>query len=154
MAKKKAKAENKEVIMDRMPGSDPMSTEDTKGFEANLNFMDDSVETEEVEFPKETEIEEVNENELTTTVEEVEASANAEAETESVETGETGSEETVENQDTSLAQPDIQPVEAASEEVTEQKAPMVPKSRLDEVLAKKKLCKKSYKKLQKQSKKL
>jgi hypothetical protein len=138
MAKKKAKAENKEVIMDRMPGSDPMSTEDTKGFEANLNFMDDSVETEEVEFPKETEIEEVNENELTTTVEEVEASANAEAETESVETGETGSEETVENQDTSLAQPDIQPVEAASEEVTEQKAPMVPKSRLDEVLAKQK----------------
>ena len=54
MAKKKAKAEaQEEVIMDRMPGSDPMSAEDTKGFEADLNFMDNTVENEEVEFPKE-----------------------------------------------------------------------------------------------------
>ena len=155
MAKKKAKAENKEVIMDRMPGSDPISNEDTKGFEADLNFMDDSVETEEVEFPKETEIEEINENELTTTTEEVEARADEETETESVEAGESEGEETVETEDATASQPDIQPVEEASQEVNEQKAPMVPKSRLDEVLAKQKALQKQlddYTKAQEEAK--
>lgn len=139
MAKKKAKAEaQEEVIMDRMPGSDPMSAEDTKGFEADLNFMDDTVENEEVEFPKEPEIEEIDENELTNTAEEVEAKAEEQAETENNEGGESPSEEGLENQDPEASQPAIQPTEEVSEVVEEQKAPMVPKSRLDEVLAKQK----------------
>lgn len=135
MAKKKA---IEEVIMDRMPGSDPMSTEDTKGFKADLNFMDDTADNEEVEFPKEPEIEEIDENELTTTPEEMEAKAEEQGETESDEGGEDSGEETMENQSPKSSRPDIQPTEEVSEVAEEQKAPMVPKSRLDEVLAKQK----------------
>ena len=153
--KKAAKAEEvNEIILDGVPGADPISEEDAESFQVDLNF-EDAVETEEVEFPKEQEIEETETSELTTTPEELQKKAEEETEAEGSEDGENPSEEVVDAENDANSQPDVQqPVEEVAE--VEQKAPMVPKSRLDEVLAKQKALQKQldeYTKAQQEAKK-
>jgi len=136
MAKKEttANADDK-LILDAMPGADPISDADAAPFEVDLNFDI----PDEVEFPKEDEIEEISETELTTTPEEMEEKTGQQEETTDVAEDEVATEEGV------VAEGEVdtqQPVQADQrkndEPVVETKAPMVPKSRLDEVLAKQK----------------
>lgn len=135
MAKKE---ENNDIVMEAMPGGEPLKEEDTK-FEVDLNF--ETVEEEPKE--EEPENEEVTEETDTPTTEEtVEEEADAEEETEETPEPENSSEEGVDENSEGDAQPDLQPAEnsdqVVSEEVEQPKPPMVPKSRLDEVLAKQK----------------
>ena len=149
MAKKK-KANSKaptaapdDIIYDRMPGADPI--EDSK-FEVDLNFDSPKDAEEEVTFP-ELEGETVEETEETETVaagdeadlqestEEVEAEAKAETE----ESGDSIPEETVEEASGDNVSDDDGGVEETDAVAPKKaKAPMVPKTRLDEVLAKNK----------------
>lgn len=138
MAKnKKATAETQveELVMDVMPGADPVSEEEAKAFEVDLNF-DDVPEDENEEVKQE--VDATPEEEVVEKEPEPEAEAETEAEPE------TDSKEGVVEDSEQVAQPDIQPVEGSEQnldqptEVKETKAPMVPKSRLDEVLAKNK----------------
>ena len=135
MAKKE---ENNDIVMEAMPGGEPLKEEDTK-FEVDLNF--ETVEEEPKE--EEPENEEVTEETDTPTTEEtVEEEADAEEETEETPEPENSSEEGVDENSEGDAQPDLQPAENSDqvvpEEVEQPKPPMVPKSRLDEVLAKQK----------------
>jgi hypothetical protein len=139
MAKKEKTNETlmDEMILEAMPGGDPIKKEDTQ-FDVDLNFepveeveeeeSDNEEVTEETDAPAE---EEVAEKEPETPEEE-----EAPAEPEAV------SEEGMDENSEADAQPDIQPIEGSdenvSQEVEQPKAPMVPKSRLDEVLAKQK----------------
>jgi len=134
MAKAKAKAkatksaqEQGAIIMDTMPGADP-STEpqSTEAFEVNLDFTEEpkaeeaEAETEEqVEFPKEEVVAE----------EQIEAAGEAETSQTEAET------EAVEEASPSEVKDEVQLEEPPAKKP---KAPMVPKSRLDEVLAKNK----------------
>jgi len=120
--------EDSAVIMDTMPGADsgtePQSTEK---FAVDLNFENAPAETEEVEFPKEEVVEE-----------------NLEAEAEA---------ETTNNEaEPEAAEEEVAAEEAQVEEQTAEKpkAPMVPKSRLDEVLAKNKKMQKQLNDIQQQ----
>ena len=126
-------ADNKdELVFEGMPGADAKTEEDVQPFQVDMNFEDE---------PKEETVEETEETEATEeepvaeeTTEEVAEEQVEEAvvqETESA-TEETGQE--------SLQADDGQPVEAMAEDeqIEEPRAPMVPKSRLDEVLAKNK----------------
>ena len=120
-------AEDK-VELDVMPGADPISEEDVKPFEVDMNFetpeedeeaqeeADENVEVEEesLEEPEEDEEEEV-----------VEA-ADEEAE-------DSGEEELLAEDEGDTQQP-----EGTDEDGLAQKEPMIPKSRFDEVLAKQK----------------
>ena len=136
MAKKEKTNETlmDEMLLEAMPGGDPIKQEDTK-FDVDLNFepveeeeSDNEEVTEELDASAE---EEVAEKEPETPEEE-----EALAEPEAV------SEEGMDENSETDAQPDIQPTEGSDEnvaqEVEQPKAPMVPKSRLDEVLAKQK----------------
>ena len=131
---------NIDVINDTMPGADPVSAEDKEGFKVDLNFeevepvedeTEEESEEEEVEFPAE---EEVVEEEA-----EEEEDADTEDGTDQDEAevpGEPSEEESEEPGDED-------PTAIVEEEEVEkpqepEKAPMVPKSRLDEVLAKNK----------------
>lgn len=131
MANKKDDIDN--IIMEAMPGGEPLKEEDTK-FEVDLNFGD---------VPQEEENEEVSEETNSLPEEEVveEKVEQQEQEEESSEP-EVVSEESVDGESEGAPQPDLQSIEGSdehvAEEVNQQKAPMVPKSRLDEVLAKQK----------------
>jgi hypothetical protein len=137
MAKSKkntAETQVTEVIMDVMPGADIISEDEAKPFEVDLNFGVQEDENEEVE--------EQNDD----VAKEAVAEAEPEAEIAEGETGESEelSEEGVVEDSEPTPQPDIQPIEASEQglvgqnELETSKAPMVPKSRLDEVLAKNK----------------
>ena len=124
-----------DLIMDGMPGADTVSDEEAQPFGVDLNFEDvQEDENEEVE----TETNAAPEEEVVEKEPEPEVEAETEAEPE------TDSEEGVVQDSESVAQPDLQPIEGSEQgldqqtQVKEQKAPMVPKSRLDEVLAKNK----------------
>ena len=128
MAKNKKEAKpTDDIVMDSMPGGDVKTKEEVEPFQVDLNFEDAPAEepAEEVVAEVEEEVEE-----------EVVVEAEAEAE-EVVEEPVAETEEVVAEEDT---------VEFPAEEVVEEevvaeekpKAPMVPKSRLDEVLAKNK----------------
>ena len=124
-----------DITMDVMPGADPVPEE-----EAGENFkVDMSFEEEEVEFPKEGEVEEVEElkadEEPSEGTEEVEEEEEVEA---VAEEAESGGEETVLEEDAGDTQ---QPEGGVPETTVETKEPMIPKSRFDEVLAKQKLYK-------------
>jgi len=136
MAKKEKTNETlmDEMLLEAMPGGDPIKQEDTK-FDVDLNFepveeeeSDNEEVTEELDASAEEEVAE----EEPETPEEEEALAEPEA----------VSEEGMDENSETDAQPDIQPIERSDEnvaqEVEQPKAPMVPKSRLDEVLAKQK----------------
>ena len=125
---------NEEVVLDVMPGADPKTEEDTKGYEVDLNFDEPETEEDEVEFPKEEEVEEVEELKA-----EEESSEESEEETEEEDVE--SADEVAENsgEETVLAENDgdtQQPESALSQGVDEPKEPMIPKSRFDEVLAK------------------
>ena len=121
-----------ELVFEGMPGADAKTEEDVQPFQVDMNFEDE---------PKEETVEETEETETTEeepvaeeTTEEV-----AEEETEEA-TAEATEEQPVETDEDSVPTDDEQPVEAVEEDeqVEEPKSPMVPKSRLDEVLAKNK----------------
>jgi len=121
------------IELDTMPGADPKTEEDTKGFEVDMNF--ESPEEDEVEFPKEEEIEEVEELKAE---KEPSEEPEEESEEEVVEAADADAEDS--GEETVLAKNDgdtqqfVEPVQ----ERTEQREPMIPKSRFDEVLAKQK----------------
>jgi len=129
--KTEAQADDK-LMFDAMPGADAKTEEDVKGYEVDLNF--DSPDDEEVEFPKEEEVEEVEELKAE---EEPSEEPEEEAEEEVVEDADEVAEDT--GEETVLAEDDgdSQPVEEPVEE-RPTKEPMIPKSRFDEVLAKQK----------------
>ena len=114
------------VIYDRMPGADAIKKEDAESFKVDMNF-----ETEEGEPNEEAE----------------ETEAKAETEESADSSGEEVVEQTVEADDAETARSDDGGVEdeALEEEPVKKKAPMVPKSRLDEVLAKNKVMQKKLK---------
>jgi hypothetical protein len=128
MAKKDNNTE--ELEFEGMPGADPKTEEDAAPFQVDMNFEEEPEVTEE-EVEEETEEEVVGEE----TTEEVAEEQVEEVATEQTEDEEEGTEpESVQGDD---EQP-VEAVEEGPEEVEETKAPMVPKSRLDEVLAKNK----------------
>lgn len=133
MAKDNATTDDK-IELDAMPGADPKTEEDTKGFEVDMNF--ESPKEDEVEFPKEEEIEEVEELKAE---EESSEEPEEEAEEEVVEAADAEAESSGEEE--LLAEDDAdtqQPVEPVQEGLDKAKEPMIPKSRFDEVLAKQK----------------
>jgi len=146
MAKKKVNPNEDvqgDVIYDRMPGADAITKEDAEGFGVDLNFElsadDEGVTDEETETPQEDTL--GDETNLETSPEELEAKEQGETEPEAEDSSEDVVEETMANADADATRSDDGGVE---EEVAEEavakkdKAPMVPKSRLDEVLAKNK----------------
>ena len=146
MAKKKTNANEDPqgaVIYDRMPGADAIKKEDAESFKVDMNF-----ETEEGEPNEEVEETETvasgDEADLQEGTEEPETEAKAETEESADSSGEEVVEQTVEADDAETARSDDGGVEdeALEEEPVKKKAPMVPKSRLDEVLAKNKVMQK------------
>jgi len=151
MAKKKkaAKADSApidDIIMDRMPGADPV--EEVK-FEVDMNF---ATPEEEVTFPEGGEVEEAEETEtvasgdeadIQESTEEVEAETEVEAEESADSSGEAEGDEAVEQ----VASTDDRgnEEEVLEPEPIKKKALMVPKTRLDEVLAKNKAMQKQLK---------
>ena len=147
MAKKKANPNEDvqgDVIYDRMPGADAITKEDAEGFNVDMNFEtvseDEGVTDEETETPQEDTL--GDETNLETSPEELEAKEQGETEPEAEDSSENVVEETMADADADATRSDDGGVE---EEVFEEavaedkpKAPMVPKSRLDEVLAKNK----------------
>jgi len=121
---------NEELVFDGMPGADPKTEEDVKPFEVDMNFENTE---EEVEEDQEEELEAEEQ-----ALEEEAAETVAEEQVEEVATDEPEAQPE-ETEQESVPTDDGQPVEAVEEEPeVETKAPMVPKSRLDEVLAKNK----------------
>lgn len=141
MAKSKKQTEaplDDKILFDGMPGADKKTEEDAEGFKVDMNFEDEPETSKEGE-----EIEEESETELTTTPEEMEAKAGEQEETENTADAESPEEEGVDAESQEDTQQPIsadegEVVEAKVEEKVEEKAPMVPKSRLDEVIASKK----------------
>ena len=127
MSKKDEIAETeKELTFDVMPGADPVADDDEAP--VDLSFPD-------VE-PEETKEEEVAEEETEETVAEESEETVAEEETE-----ESEAEETVSEDEGEVAEVEEEEVEAKETPIPEEKPvkkPMVPKARLDEVLAKQK----------------
>jgi len=124
------------VVFQTMPGADPISEEESKPFEVDMNFENPQDEEDEIEFPKEAEIEEVEELKAE---EEPTEELEEEAETEELETADEVAEDS--GEETVLAEDDAntqQPEGRVPEEVNAPKEPMIPKSRFDEVLAKQK----------------
>ena len=136
MAKNSKTQTNEDVVLTAMPGADPKTEEDTKGYEVDLNFDDpvqeeeETEETEEVQEEENDEDVEVEEEPVEESEEEAEEE-DAEAESED---GEDTGEETVLADD----ERDPQQPEESDEGGLAQKEPMIPKSRFDEVLAKQK----------------
>tara|TARA_Y100000361_G_scaffold1746_1_gene1454 strand:+ start:711 stop:1796 length:1086 start_codon:yes stop_codon:yes gene_type:complete len=147
--------DKKDIVMDGMPGADPITEEDAKTFEVDLNFEDEvpaeeevveeaeaESEEEEVEFPAEEEVveevvEEVEEEENADDAEDAEDQDEAEVPGEP-------EEEVVEDTTDIIEEEEIEKPKAP------EKAPMVPKSRLDEVLAKNKKMQKQLEDIEKQ----
>jgi len=159
MAKKKAQnadVESNDIILDGIPGADQISKEDAnKEFKVDLNFEDEpKSEDDEVEFPKEGEIEEITEEELKTDPEEAEQEPEEEAEAETAE-AESGDQETGEQSevlgddagDSQQSEGTI-PESVDGEASQKEKEPMIPKSRFDEVLQKQKALQKQLEEAQ------
>ena len=134
-----------DLIMDGMPGADTVSEEEAQPFGVDLNFDDvQEDENEEVEEQNDA----VAEEEVAETEPEAESAEEEPAEPEEI------SEEGVDEDSEPVAQPDLQTIEGSEQGLDEQtnvkqtKAPMVPKSRLDEVLAKNKAMQKKLNEVQ------
>jgi len=130
MAKKEDKTNPEEIVLDGMPGADPKTEEDEKGFEVDMNFETEEQEETEVEEESEQEVEEESPEEPEEELEE------EEVEPEPAIAEDTG-EETVLAED----EGDTQQSEETDEEGTDgtaPKEPMIPKSRFDQVLEKQK----------------
>jgi len=140
--------ERMDVEFKGMPGSDPASKEEVEPFKVDLNFDEPEAPAADVEFPAQ---EEAVEEESTEAVVEEEATSETEApEKVEVEVADENVEQEVKAEAVEEA------VEEAIEEVAEvqapepPKSPMVPKSRLDEVLAKNKKMQKQLEDIQQQ----
>tara|TARA_X000000368_G_C23029166_1_gene711642 strand:+ start:888 stop:1937 length:1050 start_codon:yes stop_codon:yes gene_type:complete len=122
-----------ELVFEGMPGADAKTEEDVQPFQVDMNFENTEEEVEEVEEVKEEETPEA-EPVAEETTEEIAEEQVEETTTEATE------EQPAEASEDPVPTDDEQPVEAVEEDeqVEEPKAPMVPKSRLDEVLAKNK----------------
>ena len=133
-----------ELVFDGMPGADAKTEEDVKPFEVDMNFEDTEEKVEEVEEEEITEEEPATE-EATEEVAEEQVEEPVAQETES---------QPEEAEQKGVPTDDGQPVETVAEEpeVEEPKAPMVPKSRLDEVLAKNKEMQKRLQTLESETK--
>ena len=125
-----------ELVFEGMPGADAKTEEDVQPFQVDMNFEDE---------PKEETVEETEETETTEEEPVAEETTEEVAEEEAEETtAEATEEQPVETGEDSVSTDDEQPVEAVEEDesvdepIEEPKSPMVPKSRLDEVLAKNK----------------
>jgi|TARA_R110000823_G_scaffold238382_2_gene363714 hypothetical protein len=119
MAEEKS-VENQDVQFETMPGADPVSKEEKDGFGIDLSFEENNEDSEETDDTEETA--EENSEEEEETVAETEGEIVAEKETKEP------TEEVLSGDDGELQE----------EPVDRKKSPMVPKSRLDEVLAKQK----------------
>jgi hypothetical protein len=133
-------ADNKdELVFEGMPGADAKTEEDVQPFQVDMNFENTEEEVEEAQAEETTEeepvaeetTEEVAEEQVEEPVAEETESESEEPEPESVPGND---EQPVEAVEEGSEEPEVEEVE----EVQEPKAPMVPKSRLDEVLAKNK----------------
>ena len=132
-----------DVVYDRMPGADAITKEDAEGFNVDMNFEtvseDEGVTDEEAETPQEDTL--GDETNLETSPEELEAKEQGETEPEAEDSSEDVVEETMADAEADATRSDDGGVEeevAEEAEAKKDKAPMVPKSRLDEVLAKNK----------------
>ena len=116
--------ESQDVQFESMPGADPIPQEDQEGFELDLSFEEKDENPEETDAVEET----------------TEENPEAEEEVVTEEEGEPVAEETGEGTTEEVSPGDDgQPEEQEAVEVEDKKkSPMVPKSRLDEVLAKQK----------------
>ena len=123
-----------ELEFEGMPGADAKTEEDVAPFQVDMNF--EEPETTEAEVEEEETEEEVVGEETTEEVaeEQVEEAPVEEPESET----ETSEPETVQGDDEQPVEAVEEGTEEVEEVVEEPKAPMVPKSRLDEVLAKNK----------------
>ena len=138
------------LVFDSMPGGDKKDPQGTDSFTVDLDFSEDTT-TEDID-PVATEEQEVEEE----TTEESQAESEEaqpeevedETETETVDEAESSVESEPETADEEAVQGDVQQVEEEPSPVEEKKAPMVPKSRLDEVLAKQKALQKQLDDLQ------
>lgn len=131
MAKKDNTTETEDLVFEGMPGADVKTEEDVAPFQVDMNFETTEEEVEETETEEQTAEEEPVAEETTEEVAEEQVEEVAAEQTEDV-------PEATEPE--SVQADDEQPVDTVAEEpeVEEPKAPMVPKSRLDEVLAKNK----------------
>ena len=138
------------IVFDSMPGGDKKNIQGTESFSVDLDFSEDTTaEDTDPVATEEQEVEEETTEEPETEVEEAEPeAAEDETETEAVDEGEETAEATAETTDEGVVQEDVQQVAEEPVEVEEKKAPMVPKSRLDEVLAKQKALQKQLDDLQ------
>tara|TARA_R100001163_G_scaffold26494_1_gene21522 strand:+ start:194 stop:1225 length:1032 start_codon:yes stop_codon:yes gene_type:complete len=136
MAKKEDKTNPEEIVLDGMPGADPKTEEDEKGFEVDMNFETETEEQEETEVEEESE-QEVEEK---STEEPEEDPEEEELETEPAVAEDTG-EETVLAEDEGSPQQLEETVEEGTDG-TAPKEPMIPKSRFDQVLEKQKVLQK------------
>ncbi len=138
------------IVFDSMPGGDKKNIQGTESFSVDLDFSEDTTaEDTDPVATEEQEVEEETTEEPETEVEEAEPeAAEDETETEAVDEGEETAETTTETTDEGVVQEDVQQVAEEPVEVEEKKAPMVPKSRLDEVLAKQKALQKQLDDLQ------
>lgn len=130
MAKKEDTTNPNDVVLDVMPGADPKTEEDEKGFEVDMNFETEEQEETEVEEESEQEVEEEP------TEEPEEDSEEEEPETEPAIAEDTGEETVLAEDEGSTQQPEGTVEEGI--DGTAPKEPMIPKSRFDEVLAKQK----------------
>lgn len=150
MAKKDNTTETEDLVFDGMPGADAKTEEDVAPFQVDMNFEEEETQDEQTEEESSTEeaTEEVAEaEEEEVAVEEPEATT----EEEPAEELQTDDEQPVEPMEEAAeveAAPEVAEVEEVIEE--EPKAPMVPKSRLDEVLAKNKEMQKKLQDIEKQ----
>jgi len=131
MAKKDNDTTTGELEFEGMPGADAKTEEDVAPFQVDMNFEEET-ETTEVEVEEEETEEEVVAEETTEEVAEEQVEEVATEQTEDEE--ERTEPESVQGDD----EQSVEAVEEGPEEVEEPKSPMVPKSRLDEVLAKNK----------------
>tara|TARA_R100001460_G_scaffold68274_1_gene108799 strand:+ start:13475 stop:14527 length:1053 start_codon:yes stop_codon:yes gene_type:complete len=131
MAKKDNTTETEDLVFEGMPGADAKTEEDVAPFQVDMNFETTEEEVEETETEEQTAEEEPVAEETTEEVAEEQVEEVTAEQTEDV-------PEATEPED--VQTDDEQPVDTVAEEpeVEEPKAPMVPKSRLDEVLAKNK----------------
>ena len=153
MAEDKKSNSDVDIVMDGMPGADPITEEEAESFEVDLNF-DEEAPTEDVveeETPETEEVEEVEEEvefpteeEVVEEVEEEDADDTEDTEDQDeVEVpGEPEEEETPDDPTNIVEEEEIEKPQAP------EKSPMVPKSRLDEVLAKNKKMQKQLEDIQ------
>ena len=154
MAKKDNTTETEDLVFNGMPGADAKTEEDVAPFQVDMNFEEEEKEEEETQdeqTEEEASTEEATEEVAETEEEEV-AVEEPEATTEEEPTEELPADD--EQPVESVEEDEVEPApEAAEVEETveeEPKAPMVPKSRLDEVLAKNKEMQKKLQDIEKQ----